>query len=245
MPSSRDGRRGHLGVERPDDLGLRDRLAAADDVAVQRVLGDEGRALLGCLLRETHVGAAVAIVRLALPHHADAGQDAARLLGHGRRARQAGRLHAGEVHEARHVRRLGDDEVAGVDIGADAREVADVVAQVERGHRQARLARDEVLTRRGASGVVLLVVGQRLGVGTHDDVAVDRRRDEHALALLVWALEDDRTDQARRAVVEQVVLAAGRRDMEGRRGDHVVHMGRVDAGGVHDRARLHLALRRR
>ena len=57
----------------------------------------------------------------------------------------------------------------------------------------------------------------RDSVGADDQVAVDRRRHQHPLAVLGRALEDGGAYQIPLSLIQQLILAFGRPDIKGMR----------------------------
>ena len=79
-------------------------------------------------------------------------------------------------------------------------------------------------------------------IRAHDQVAVDGGGDQHALAQLVGALEDDVVHTGALALVQQVVLATGGSDVEAGGLHHAVDFLGPDTGGIDDVAGFHSAL---
>ena len=223
-------------AQRRDNLALGDLAAAADDVSPGGILGDGAFDAVLAHHRQERPGAADRIERGVLPRRQRLGDPAREILGDGGRGGEAGRVDAGGVEEARRVLRLAHDEVARGARGAQSREVGDHPAGRAVRPRAPRAIDDELEPlARGAQALLGLL---RDGVRTDEEVAVDRRRHEHALARGPRHLEDRMVEQRPQGGFVEDVVAAHGRDLELAPAHEVVDLVGVDACGVDDRVGL-------
>ena len=103
---------GRVLVERPDDLPFGDRLTAADDVAVKRVLFNQRLALFGRQFPKLRDAGAVGVKgRVFGEGKAQLPEDGDDFAGNRRGGREAGGLDADQFHRLGAVGRRGDDEI--------------------------------------------------------------------------------------------------------------------------------------
>ena len=168
----------------------------------------------------------------------DVRHDARDLLPDGRAGGQPRRLDARAVHKGGGA--FADDKLVVYFVRAQAAEAGNGLAQRDVFDRQAGFLAHLVQLGGGGGGVFLVVnVG---GGGSHQQVAVYRGGDQHALAVLAGQLEHRVFHVSARAVIQQEVIAPARDNRHSIVTYHVVQLVRVDTGGVHDAARVQVAL---
>ncbi len=183
------------------------------------------------------MAAAVLVVGLFGAQSAALFQDAHSFLSHGRGGGQAGDFHAGQVDPAGSFGLFANDEIVHVQIGADACKVADGLAEVDAGHAALGSGLDKFQTAAGAGGVIAM---DGHCIRAHDQVAVDGGETSTPLpsSLGHWKM----TWFTRvPSLVQQIVLAAGRNDVEVGGLHHGVDLVGPDTGGVDDAAGFHRA----
>ena len=79
-----------------------------------------------------------------------------------------------------------------------------------------------------------ILIRDRVGVGSNDQVAVNSGGHQYALAIGAWALEDHMLYPVSLAFVQQVILASGGVDHKGGGRRHLVDCLGRDSGGVDD-----------
>ena len=156
------------------------------------------------------------------------GQQLRRIIGNGRRRSQPGRANARHIQEMR--RRKINNKIIHGGIGPHTGKVADILAKIHAGHRAHRFLAHLSQARCGVRCIVR--VPAHHCIGSYDQIAVHRRRHQHALALFTRALEDHRRHPVALALVQQVILAYRRLYGKGRRRHQVVHPIGVHAGSV-------------
>ncbi len=116
-------------------------------------------------------------------------------------------------------------------MGAEPGKAGDDRAKRHVLHGEGGLCRDvcKALSRRVVSLSVLLVRRR----GADEEISVDRRGDEDALAHLRGQHEDRVVHVGSRALVEQVVLALSGSDVDRMGGEHVVEDVSIDACGIY------------
>ncbi len=222
-------------MDRVDDLTFGDRLAPADDPAVERVFPDGGLALVLGHKAEALLPAGEDGVLLLFWMEAAFVQQLHRLQRDGRGGGQAGRFDARQVDKM-----LGGDadlEFVLVRVGTDAGEIADGVAVGQRGHRLGGLGPHEGHALGGVAGVD--GAADILGVRADQEVMVHRRGDQDALAVRVGALKQNVLGAVAFGLVHHVVFALVRDHGKGVGGGHVVDFVALYAGGVDHKAGFH------
>ena len=146
--------------------------------------------------------------------------------------RESGGLDAGNVKEA--VIRL-DNEIVDRTVRTNAREIADILTEINGRHALCRhLAHESKIVRTSRR-----VAGSAVHcVRTDDQIAVNGRRNQHALADFGRALENDVTDARAFALVKQIICAFVRKDLKRVRQHHIVNYARFGTGSVNDILRL-------
>ena len=193
-------------MQRGHDLALGDGLTAAYHAAIARVLLYQRVFLFGA--QRCKAGGAAPFVkgRVLLQPHAFFAQQLRRHGADGRGAGKAGRFDARQIEKAREGRAFLQNEVIPRADGAQARKIADILAEVQPRHAaQGRFAH---IGKARARCAKVSPVGRRLGIGAHNKVAVHGGRHQHSFAILVRALEDDTPHLRALAFIHQVVFAA-------------------------------------
>ena len=127
-------------------------------------------------------------------------------------------------------------------MGAQSGKAGDGLADGQVVHGNARLG-DQLLQPRGG-GIGAVPVLNIDGGGTDDDVAVNGRAHQNALAQLPGQLEHRVADEAAHLPVQQAVVAPAGGDVQLPGGDHVVQHVGIDACRVDNIPRLEVALLR-
>ena len=223
-----DGARRDGAVQRVHDLALRHGFAPADDTAVQRIFPDGLRLLLRRHFVESFFGAGVDEALLFLQRHARARNQRQRVLRNRRRAGKARAFDAAQRDEA--GRGLPNDKIALVGIGAHARKIADIFPEVYARHALDGLFPHECQRVR-LCGNVLAAAGLR--IGADDKVVVNRRRNEHTLAVAVGTLENNVVHHIALAFVQKVVFTSAGNRGKARFTRHRGHQVRLHARRVH------------
>ena len=219
-----------------DDLALGNRLAAADDLTIERVFRDSGGALLMGKVLEAHHMAFIHKRFLGIQRQPGFPKHPHHVARDGRGGGQAGGFDARDIEEALLIG-FAHEEIIDLRVGAQAREIADGVPEIDIGNRPERHFADKGQSvARGAEIVFFRV----LGVRADNQVAVYGGGDEHALAHLARALENNMIDQCALALIEKEIFALVRGDGEGVRSRHVVDFIAPDSGGVDDEAGVNL-----
>ena len=227
-----------------DDLALGHLLAAADDIAVERVLRNKRSALFhGHLVRaiDLRTGGIVFFIYRR-------GYEIRRALGKeradGGRGGQAGRLDADGIQKARRALGLADNEIVLIllHMRAQAGKARDRAVAGERGDALPGLLHDALEPRGGRVRRfgVLHIHGGR----AHEEIAVNGRRYENALAHFRGKLEHGAREHMADLFIKQHIFALARRDRELLFGDHVVELGAVESRGVDDDRSLKAPFRR-
>ena len=219
-------------MDRVDDFPFGDRLAPADDPAVQRVFPDGGLALVFGHKAEALLPAGQNGMFFFLRGKAAFVQQLDRLQRDGRGGGQAGGFDARQVDKM-----LGGDadlEFVLVRVGADAGEIADGVAVGQGGHRLGGLGPNEGHALGGVAGID--GAADILGVRADQEVMVHRRGNQDALAVRVGALKQNMLGAVAFGLVHHVIFALVRDHGKGVGGGHVVDFVALYAGGVDHKA---------
>ena len=218
-----------------DNFTLRHRLAAADDLPIERILFDQFLFFLKRKLRKVRDAFSLLddMILLLKPK---------RLLSPGgchlsdsRCAGKARRLDPRQVKEQRRAFRLPDDEIAHLTVCTQPCKGGDDLSSWQRLHGEILLLqnlRDAFRRRRS-----VFLVRDKIGGRPGQDVAVNRRRHQHALAFFCRKLEDRMPHVPLKRPVIETVLSPSWTDPDLLCADHIVDLIRVHTGSVDDSSR--------